>query len=63
VSPQPTLQSLADGFLVRSEDVEAKARGTVVGFKINDEAIAQKRSVLAADLARLDALIADLARA
>jgi hypothetical protein len=58
---QPQLRCLADGFLVRSEDIEARARGTVVGFEINDQALAQKRNVLAADLATLDTLIAELA--
>jgi hypothetical protein len=59
----PQLHCLDAGFLVRSEDVEARARGTVVGFEINDQALAQKRGVLASDLATLDALIAELARA
>jgi hypothetical protein len=59
---QPKLRSLEAGFLVRSEEIEARASGTVVGFKINDQAIAEKRAVLAADLAKLDALIAELAR-
>ena len=59
---RPVLASLADGFLTRSEDVEASANGTVVGFKINNEVIAQRRGVLEADVARLDALIAELAR-
>ena len=58
----PKLRSLSDGFLVRSHDVEAGTTDTVVGFKINDAAIAQKRGVLATDLAELDRLIGELAR-
>lgn len=58
----PRLHALDKRFLARSENVEARANGVTVGFKINSNMIARKREVLGEDLQRLDALIAELDR-